>query len=136
MPVKKATKKIELGGLQLELKLGGRDVLEIEKRLGKSMMSLFMSGNGDMKLPPINEILIVLQGANQTHGVTDKDIVSGFEKYYDEGHAPMELFAVLTDLFQESGFFVKKEKATDSKTTSESGLEVLEGGSRDPESLL
>lgn len=111
-------------------------MLEIEKRLGKSMMSLFMSGNGDMKLPPINEILIVLQGANQTHGVTDKDIVSGFEKYYDEGHAPMELFAVLTDLFQESGFFGKKEKATDSKTTSESGLEVLEGGSRDPESLL
>ncbi|WP_375710576.1 DUF6096 family protein [Lactiplantibacillus pentosus] len=38
MTVKKATKKFEMGGLQLELKLTGRDILNIEKRLGKSMM--------------------------------------------------------------------------------------------------
>lgn len=119
MPVKKATKKFDLGGLQLELKLTGRDILNIEKRLGKSMMSLFMSPDGGMKLPPLNEMLIVLQGANQTHGVTDSDIINAFEKYYEAGNAPADLFNVLTDLFQESGFFGKK-KAGASKTNSES----------------
>ncbi|KRL97436.1 DUF6096 family protein [Liquorilactobacillus satsumensis] len=134
MPVKKATKKFEFGGLQLELKLSGRDVINIEKRLGKSMMSLFMSGDGDMKLPPANEMLIVLQGANQTHGVSENDIITAFEKFFDEGHAPMELFSVLTDLFQESGFFGKKDSV--SKTNSKSELEVLDGGVKDPESVL
>ncbi|KRM06964.1 prophage protein [Liquorilactobacillus ghanensis DSM 18630] len=124
MTVKKATKEFNFGGLNLELKLAARDILEIEKRLGKSMMSLFMSGDGEMKLPPINEILIVLQGANQTHGVTDNDIFKAFEKYLDEGHSPMELFQVLTDLFQESGFFGKKASA--SKTISESQLSLLD----------
>ncbi|MFT9451582.1 DUF6096 family protein [Liquorilactobacillus ghanensis] len=124
MPVKKATKEINFGGLNLELKLGARDILEIEKRLGKSMMSLFMSGDGEMKLPPINEILIVLQGANQVHGVTDNDIFKAFEKYLDEGHSPMDLFKVLTDLFQESGFFGKKDLG--SKTASESQLSLLD----------
>lgn len=123
MTVKKATKKFEMGGLQLELKLTGRDILNIEKRLGKSMMSLFMSADGGMKLPPLNEMLIVLQGANQTHGVTDNDIFAAFEKYFDEGHAPMDLFTVLTDLFQESGFFGKTASASKTNTESEVTLD-------------
>ncbi|WP_262339499.1 DUF6096 family protein [Lactiplantibacillus plantarum] len=91
MTVKKATKKFEMGGLQLELKLTGRDILNIEKRLGKSMMSLFMSADVGMKLPPLNEMLIVLQGANQTHGVTDNDIFAAFEKYFDDANCNSKL---------------------------------------------
>ncbi|AVK60529.1 hypothetical protein C5Z25_01535 [Lactobacillus sp. CBA3605] len=118
MTVKKATDKFEFGGLQLDLKLTGSSVLNIEKRLGKSMMSLFMSADGGMKLPPLNEMLIVLQGANQTHGITDDKIIKAFDKYYEAGNVPMDLFSVLTDLFQESGFFGKTDSA--SKTTTES----------------
>lgn len=123
MTTKQATKKIDLGGTQLELKLTGRNIINIEKRLGKSMMSLFMSGDGSMKLPPINEMLIVLQGANQTHGVTEQDIIKAFEKYFDQGHAPMDLFAVLTDLFQESGFFGKTASGSKTNTESETTLD-------------
>jgi len=129
----KPTKKLDLGGLQLELKLTGRDILNIEKRLGKSMMSLFMSGDGSMKLPPLNEMLIVLQGANQTHGVSDSDIIKAFENYFDAGHAPMELFSVLTDLFRESGFFGKQD--SDSKTNTESEV-TLDNDPTDQDSAL
>ncbi|MFT8728641.1 MAG: DUF6096 family protein [Oenococcus oeni] len=132
--VKKATKSLQFGGLMLELKITSRDVLNIEKRLGKSMMSLFMSGDGSMKLPPLNEMLIVLQGSNQTHGVSDSDILKAFGKYFDdEGHSPMELFSVLTDLFQDSGFFGKKDSA--SKTVLESAP-VLDNQSREDSDLL
>lgn len=123
MATKQATKKLNLGGTQLELKVTARSILNVEKRLGKSMMSLFMSGDGSMKLPPLNEMLIVLQGTNQAHGVTDNDIFKAFEKYFDEGNAPMDLFGVLTDLFQESGFFGKKDSASKTSTESEVTLD-------------
>lgn len=105
-------KQLQLGHLNLNLKLNGRAILNIEKRLGKSIMSLFMNSNGSMKLPPSNEILIVLQGANQTHGIKDADMVKGFEEYLDEGHTTMDLFTTLTDLFSESGFFGKAKRPT------------------------
>lgn len=113
-------KSIQLGSLALNLKLNGRSILNIEKRLGKSVMSLFMNADGDMKLPPSNEILIVLQGANQTHGVTDKNMVDAFQEYLDQGNSPMDLFLVLTDLFEESGFFGKKKSSAKSQTETDS----------------
>ncbi|MBB1099966.1 hypothetical protein H5R88_07630 [Limosilactobacillus sp. WF-MT5-A] len=123
---KKATKTMQLGDLELELKLGGREVFKIERRLGKSMMSLFMDSRGGQKLPPVNEILIVLQGANQKHGVTDKRLVAAFEKYLDEGNTTMDLFNDLMDLFEESGFFGKKKKGSKTATESEVTLDADE----------
>ena len=108
--IKKATKTVQLGDLELDLKLGGREIFKIERRLGKSMLSLFMDSQGGNKLPPVNEILIVLQGANQSHGVTDKRVIEAFEQYLDDGHTTMDLFNELMELFDESCFFVKKKK--------------------------
>ena len=108
--IKKATKTVQLGDLELDLKLGGREIFKIERRLGKSMLSLFMDSQGGNKLPPVNEILIVLQGANQNHGVTDKRVIEAFEQYLDDGHTTMDLFNELMELFDESGFFCKKKK--------------------------
>lgn len=102
-------KKVQLGNLSLNLKLTGKAILNIEKRLGKSVMALFMNGEGQMQLPPTNEILIVLQGANQTHGVSDKDMVEAFQEYLDQGNLPMDLFTTLSELFEESGFFGNKK---------------------------
>lgn len=116
--IKKATKKMEFGDLELSLRLGGREIFNAEKRLGKSMLSLFMDSQGGNKLPPVNEILIVLQSANQTAGVTDAKIVKAFEKYLDQGHTTMELFNDLMELLELSVFFGKKDKNT--KTDSES----------------
>ena len=118
--IKKATKTVQLGDLELDLKLGGREIFKIERRLGKSMLSLFMDSQGGNKLPPVNEILIVLQGANQSHGVTDKRVIEAFEQYLDDGHTTMDLFNELMELFDESGFFGKKnKKGTKTNTESE-----------------
>lgn len=118
--IKKATKTVQLGDLELDLKLGGREIFKIERRLGKSMLSLFMDSQGGNKLPPVNEILIVLQGANQSHGVTDKRVIEAFEQYLDDGHTTMYLFNELMELFDESGFFgKKKKKGTKTNTESE-----------------
>lgn len=122
--IKKATKTVQLGDLELDLKLGGREIFKIERRLNKSMLSLFMDSQGGNKLPPVNEILIVLQGANQNHGVTDKRVIQAFEKYLEDGHTTMDLFNELMELFDASGFFGKKKKA--SKTNTELEEETLD----------
>ena len=125
--IKKATKTVQLGDLELDLKLGGREIFKIERRLGKSMLSLFMDSQGGNKLPPVNEILIVLQGANQSHGVTDKRVIEAFEQYLDDGHTTMDLFTELMELFDESGFFgKKKKKGTKTNTESEVTLDSVE----------
>lgn len=119
----KQGKTIQLGKLTLDCKLDGKAILTIEKRLKKSILSLFMDANGNAQLPPANEILIVMQGANKTHGVSDQDIIEAFESYIENGGTTVDLFSNVSDLLQESGFFGKPAKA-DTKTTSKSEPEM------------
>ncbi|MDK7952068.1 DUF6096 family protein [Lactobacillus paragasseri] len=133
--IKKATKTVQLGDLELDLKLGGREIFKIERRLGKSMLSLFMDSQGGNKLPPVNEILIVLQGANQSHGVTDKRVIEAFEQYLDDGHTTMDLFNELMELFDESGFFGKKKKKG-TKTNMESEEVTLDSVETTEDALM
>ncbi len=116
------SKTVEFGGLTLHLRLTGKAILSIEKRLDKSLMSLFISGQGGMKLPPSNELLIVLQGANQKSGVKDSDIVEAFEKYLDGGNTTIDLQGIVQELLEEAGFFGKK---TDGESEVEEETEAF-----------
>lgn len=102
------TKQFDFGGLNLQLRLDGKSILAIEKRLDESLMGLFLNGQGGMKLPASNKLLIVLQGANQTSRVTDKDLVNAFEKYLDSGKTTLDMFSTIQELLEESGFFGKE----------------------------
>lgn len=128
----KKGKQFKLGDLNLDLRLTGKSVVSIEKRLGKSIMNLFIDGRGGDRMPPVNEVLIILQGANQTHGVSDKDIITNFDKYFDNGGDTLSLFNVVMELLEESGFFGKKDK--DTKTNSES--ETLDATTTEEETTL
>ena len=102
------TKQFDFGGLNLQLRLDGKAILAIEKRLDESLMGLFLNGQGGMKLPASNKLLIVLQGANQTSRVTDQDLVRAFEKYLDSGKTTLDMFSTIQELLDESGFFGKE----------------------------
>lgn len=119
------TKQFDFGGLNLQLRLDGKSILAIEKRLDESMMGLFLNGQGGMKLPASNKLLIVLQGANQTSRVTDKDLVNAFEKYLDSGKTTLDMFSTIQELLEESGFFGKE---TEKEVTNGESLdkEVVE----------
>lgn len=110
MPFKKPT-KIQFGGVELQLQLTGRNVINIEGRLNESMVGLFINSEGGFKLPPANKLLIVLQGANITHGVTDEKIAEAFDKYIESGHTTMDLMNTVQSLLDESGFLGKKAEA-------------------------
>ena len=108
------TKEFEFGDLTLQLRLDGKSILNIE-----GIMGLFVKKQGELKLPPANSLLIILQGANKTSGVTDKVMVDAFEKYIDSGKTTMDLFAEINDFLDESGFFGKK-KTEKEETNGES----------------
>lgn len=113
------TKQFEFGGLNLQLRLDGKSILAIEKRLDESLMGLFVKGQGEFKIPASNKLIIVLQGANQTSRVSDSDLVKAFGKYIEGGNTTMDLFAEINDLLAESGFF-GKEKTEKEATNGES----------------
>lgn len=119
----KGTKEIKLGKLTLECKLDGRAILQVEKRLKKSILTLFIGPEGQVQFPPINEILVVLQGSNKTHGVSDEDIINAFEAYIDNGGTTTDLYTDVNDLLAQSGFFGKQKE--DSKTATESAQTSL-----------
>jgi hypothetical protein len=120
------TTPFELGNLTLQLRLDGKAVLAIEKRLDEGIMGLFVKKQGEIKLPPSNSLLIVLQGANKTSGVTDKAIVEAFEQYIESGKTTMDLFSEINDFLDEAGFFGKKEtvnEATDGESLDQTNSE-------------
>ncbi|MCH4169415.1 MAG: DUF6096 family protein [Streptococcaceae bacterium] len=113
-----SAKQFQFGSLNLQLRLDGKSIISIEKRLDESLMGLFLNGQGGMKLPATNKLLIVLQGANQTSRVRDEDLVKAFGEYIDAGNTTMDLFTTIQELLEENGFFGKKTEIT--KTSGES----------------
>lgn len=103
------TKQFEFGGLTLQLRLDGKSILAIEKRLDEALLGIFTKGQGEMKMPASNKLLIILQGANQTSGVSDSDIVGAFERFIEDGNSTLDLFTTISELLDESGFFGKKK---------------------------
>ena len=101
------TKQFEFGGLNLQLRLDGKSIIAIEKRLDES---LFVNGQGGFKLPATNKLLVVLQGANQTSRVSDSDLVNAFERFVEAGNTTFDLFNAIQELLDEAGFFGKDKK--------------------------
>lgn len=113
--------QFNLSGINLQLILDGKAIYNIERRLGKSIMALFMGPQGGMSLPPVNELLLVIQGANKTSGVTDKLLAEAFFTFIDEGHTTMELQEVVQGLLEDAGFFgkTKDKDQTDGELAAE-----------------
>lgn len=110
------TKTISLGGLDLQCRLSGKAILNIEKRLNESIMGLFIKGEGEMKLPPSNKLLIILHESNTTSGIKESDVVNAFYKHLENGHSTMDIFDQVNELLDESGFFGKSEDKESEET--------------------
>lgn len=116
------TKEVKLGSVVLQCRLDGMAVLKIEQRLDESVMGLFMKNEGEMKLPPISKMLIILHASNVKHGVKEKDVLDGFMQHMNQGGTTMDIITIVQELLEEAGFFGKQE---DNPTTDETEQEVV-----------
>lgn len=113
------TKSIEFGGKTLLLRLDAKTIVNVEKRLGKSMLSLFIT-NGGMNFPTLGELLLVLQAANTTSGVKEADMYELYDNYLGSGKSFMDLFEFVSDLLSDAGFLPKEKVKEAEQTDGES----------------
>ena len=92
--------KVEFGKKTLSLVLDGKATVDIEKRLGKSLFGIMMSGNGGFKMPRLGEMLTILHATNQTANIKMADMPEMYDEYVNNGGSMME----------EAGFFGSEEE--------------------------
>ena len=107
--------KVEFGTKTLSLVLDGSATVDIEKKLGKSLFGIMMTGNGGMKMPRLGEMLTILHSANQTANIKSADMTKLYDEYISKGGSMMKLFVVIQELMEKAGFF-------ESETTDEEDL--------------
>lgn len=96
---------------ELKLRLTASAVVQIEKRLGKSPVSvLTVAANEEM--PRLDEILTILWGALQPleKGYTLEKVYALYDSYVDEGKNIMDLIPVLIEVFQTAGLIPKDDE--------------------------
>lgn len=104
--------EFKVGENEYKLRLGAQQVIQVEKKLGgKNVLDMFMKVGGN-SMPTLNECLIVLHGSMQklNHGVTMEKVYDIYDEYVEEGNTYTDLMPVLIDVMKVSGFFKEKKQ--------------------------
>lgn len=90
------------GGNNYQLRLNTRNVVMLEKMLGKNPLAIF--GNGDT-LPTITEMVQILYSSLQqlNHGISLDKAYDIFDAYLADGHSSTDFVQVIVDIYKVSG---------------------------------
>lgn len=101
--------------IDYKLRLDAKASVELEKKLGKNPLNIFISIANNSELPKLTDVIQVLHASmlSLQHGISLDDVYSIYDDYIDEGHTMVDLIPVLLDVFKASGFF--KDEGTEPK---------------------
>lgn len=90
------------GGKDYKLRLGTRDIIALEKKLGCNPISIF--GKGDT-IPTITSMVDVLHASLQPyhHGTSVNDAYGIFDEWLADGHVLTDFIVVIVELYKVSG---------------------------------
>lgn len=99
---------ITVGEKELRLRLRTQDCVALEREIGKNPISVF-SGIESGDLPTISNAAAILHAALQAaeHGYTKQSVYSLIDQWVEEGHTIIDLYEVLTKVFEVSGLMPK-----------------------------
>jgi hypothetical protein len=100
-------------------RLGAQRTTEVEKKLNKSITSIFLTPDGDIMFPKLGEMLFVLQKSIINHVLNEKDMLGLYDAYVAEGGSYVKLMEFLQQILDNSGFFDKGSDETEAKETTE-----------------
>jgi hypothetical protein len=100
----------EAGNKSYKLRLNTRNVVLLEKTIGRNPMSIFFEGS-DERIPTITEMVAVLHASLQqyNHGITMNDAFDIFDDYVVD-HSMMDFIKVIMEIYQASGLMPKNEE--------------------------
>lgn len=96
----------EVGNKTYKLRLGTRNVVQLEKQLGCSPLAIF--GDGDT-IPTTTVMVYILHASMQqyNHGITLNDAYDIFDDYIADGHSSVDFIQVIIELYKASGIIPK-----------------------------
>lgn len=119
-PQKKPYFTWEVGGKEYNLVLRNKDIIKVEQKLGKNLLMVLEAG-----LPPLFEMLTIIQGSMQAHchGISfDKLVDEIYPEYQKSGKGQTDLLTdVVFPIYEVSGFFTEEQmKTLNEELTAES----------------
>lgn len=110
-------------------RLGAQRTTEVEKKLNKSIASIFMSPTGNPTFPKLGEMLFVLQKSIINHVLNEKDMLGLYDAYVAEGGSYTKLIELVQTILDDSGFFDNgsdEKEAKEAKESTETETETAE----------
>jgi hypothetical protein len=103
--------ELNVGEKQYKLRLGAQQTVEVEKKLGESVLTVMMKMGDGKSLMELEKLLVILHGALQKyeHGITITNVYDIYDDFVDQGGSFMDLVEKLIDLLTVSGFFGKAQ---------------------------
>jgi len=107
---------LKVADTEYKLRLNVRALINLEKRLGKNPLDIFMKVK-DSELPKLEDMMIVFHESLQAyqHGKTLDDAYDIYDKYIEDGGTYTDFIPVVMDIYKVSGLF-KEEKTAKGKT--------------------
>lgn len=127
-----------IAGKEYKLRLGAQNTVDVEKRLGKSVLDVLLAmapdaleANGTpdasrmslkgLSTPRVGDLCTILHASMQKyqHGVTLQQVFDLYDEHIDQGGSYEDFIGVLYDILEVSGFLPKAaapEKSTEPPT--------------------
>lgn len=102
--------ELKVGNKVLRLGMKTRQVVALEKALGRSPLNILMEAQ-EGALPSINDMLVILWAALQQyeHGYNMEAVYDLYDEFIEAGNTMIELIPIIIDVLSVSGY-IKADK--------------------------
>ncbi|MCG7406783.1 DUF6096 family protein [Paenibacillus sp. ACRRX] len=97
---------LKAGNQEYKLRLTAKASVDIERKLGKSVLGVFGDGNLE-DMPTMETLVLVLHGSLQAyeHGISLDDAYAIYDKYIESDGSYAGMLTELVEVLKVSGFF-------------------------------
>jgi len=101
--------EITIGKKDLKLRLDARNCVDLERKMGKSPLGIFMQA--DKSLPRLEDLISIFHGSLQKYnkGFTLDKTYDLYDEYIEAGNTFIDFIPVIMEIFKVSGFFKEEE---------------------------
>ena len=103
--------ELKIGANEFKLKMKTRQVVALEKALGRSPLNILMEAQ-EGNLPAIEDMLKILAASLQQfhHGYDLDKVYDLYDEFVEEGNTMIELIPVIIDVLSVSGYIKMDDK--------------------------
>ena len=101
---------LKIGEKEFKLRLDARACVALEKKLGKSPLSVLMEA-GESSLPKLEDMIAIFHASIQKYqsGYTEEKTYDLYDEYVECGNTLTDFIPVILEIFKVSGFFKEEE---------------------------